>query len=63
METSILSSEKPLTVMLILVIWLRYNIPKRQIAWWMIMLILSRGLSIRGNKAAVEIKGVKHTNV
>lgn len=58
-ETSILSSVEPLTVMVIAVIWFDTMLHSVQLLGVVLMLIFVTWLSIGGNKAAVESKSVK----
>lgn len=58
-ETSILSSVEPLTVMVIAVIWFDTMLHSVQLLGVVLMLIFVTWLSIGGNKAAVESKTVK----
>lgn len=62
-ETSILSSVEPLTVMVISVIWFDTMLHNVQLLGAMIMLIFVTWLSIGGNKVEVEGKGTsEHVN-
>jgi drug/metabolite transporter (DMT)-like permease len=62
-ETSILSSVEPLTVMVISVIWFDTMLHNVQLLGAMIMLIFVTWLSMGGNKVAVEGKGTsEHVN-
>ncbi|MEH7884207.1 DMT family transporter [Bacillus sp. JJ1609] len=58
-ETSILSSVEPLTVMVIAVIWFDTMLHSIQLLGVVLMLVFVTWLSIGGNKAAVESKSVK----
>lgn len=58
-ETSILSSVEPLTVMIISVIWFDTMLHSIQLIGVVLMLVFVTWLSIGGNKAAVESKSVK----
>ncbi|MEH7444516.1 DMT family transporter [Bacillus sp. JJ1122] len=58
-ETSILSSVEPLTVMVISVIWFDTMLHSIQLLGVGLMLVFVTWLSIGGNKAAVESKNVK----
>lgn len=61
-ETSILSSVEPLTVMVISILWFETMLQSVQMMGAMIMLIFVTWLSIGGKKAAVEIQPAKqHT--
>jgi drug/metabolite transporter (DMT)-like permease len=61
-ETSILSSVEPLTVMVISVIWFERMLQSMQLLGVVLMLIFVTWLSIGGNKAAVEKENLKHKN-
>ncbi|WP_423410297.1 DMT family transporter [Heyndrickxia sp. MSNUG] len=58
-ETSILSSVEPLTVMVISVIWFDTMLHNIQLLGVGLMLVFVTWLSIGGNKAAVESKSIK----
>lgn len=58
-ETSILSSVEPLTVMVIAVIWFDTMLHSIQLLGVVLMLVFVTWLSIGGNKATVESKSVK----
>jgi len=58
-ETSILSSVEPLTVMVISVIWFNTMLHSIQLLGVVLMLVFVTWLSIGGNKASVESKSVK----
>jgi drug/metabolite transporter (DMT)-like permease len=62
-ETSILSSMEPLTVMVISVIWFGTMLQSNQLLGAALMLVFVTWLSIGGKKAAVEGKSVKQGNV
>lgn len=62
-ETSILSSMEPLTVMVISIIWFDRMLQSVQLLGAVLMLVFVTWLSIGGNKAAVEGKSVKQGNV
>lgn len=61
-ETSILSSVEPLTVMVISVIWFDRMLQSMQLLGVVLMLIFVTWLSIGGNKAAVEEEKLRHKN-
>lgn len=61
-ETSILSSVEPLTVMVISVIWFDTMLESVQLMGAMVMLIFVTWLSIGGRKATVEMQAVKQHN-
>jgi drug/metabolite transporter (DMT)-like permease len=62
-ETSILSSMEPLTVMVISIIWFDRMLGSVQLLGAVLMLVFVTWLSIGGNKVAVEGKNVKQRNV
>jgi drug/metabolite transporter (DMT)-like permease len=62
-ETSILSSMEPLTVMVISIIWFDRMLGSVQLIGAVLMLVFVTWLSIGGNKVAVEGKNVKQRNV